>query len=165
MVDHFLSCHPSLPPIFLYPLHHHHRTTSAGPFATSVSTLPLVTTIFLCLLPSRAVFLSSVLGPDEACVGVTDLTGLSGLRLLFWPFPFVSWTPPPQLLCILLWHCTCTHTHTCTYQFTKEGSWGQASKGSWNIKHWSQNNNSYFFFFFFWEGMYLCGKRAMFLCF
>lgn len=68
------------------------------PFTALVLTLQLVETVCLyqhstCRQASGFPFLCSRPGPEgEACVGVMELTGLSGLCLLCWLFPFPLFT-------------------------------------------------------------------------
>lgn len=97
------------------------------PFTAVVLTLPLLKTLSSLAphwgaLPVHShpafSFLCSRPGPEgEACVGVTELTGLSGLCLQCWLFPFPLFTAASTAAV----YPTVTHTHR--YQFTKGGGW------------------------------------------
>lgn len=125
------SSWPAAPQINTAPLTTHH-------YAASISILPLAKTLCCAALPvsSHAAFLRSpLLGhwirgwsmwgccrPDRS---------IWARSLELWPFPFPLFTATSTAVCPTV--TTHTQIHACThrhkYQFTEEGSRGQASAG------------------------------------
>lgn len=91
-----------------------HGSATVIPLTASVSTAYLSPSLMLYLLPLP--LLSAHPGPEaEACVGVSQLTGLSGLCLLRWLFPFPLLT---TACTAAVYPTVTTHTHT---EFTDGG--------------------------------------------
>lgn len=129
------------------------------PFIALVSTLPLFETLFqplakalyLCLAKPLSTSLCSRPGPEgEACVGVTELTGLSALCPLCRLFPFPLFTATSTAAAYPTVSPHTHHTHISVYR--RGGSW-RLSTGSnlhraeyvgcmcLNTTLWNRDNN------------------------